>query len=388
MRNQKGIAAIMSITIAVVAAVILFAPIPEYRKGPFLCKAGGHCPQEGWYLGPSLFQKFKSRLGFGTKFPLEQEPAAQVAPSSPTDQVENWKTYTNQEFGFSFSFPSDLNYKELDERKQGGSFFVELNSPYTLNISIGKNTLDIGQFIQTTFCDQNICASLKDTESIIIDGKPARRLKPPAPIDSEAVVFKNGDYIYKISTVYNQQFQSENSKEIYNNEQKKELLNKIISNFKFLNQTDETADWKTYESKKIGYSFMYPPELEQKELDWGVLLWKPTDRKVFMNLRIQSKAFPEPVAEKQKITISWINADGSLSNNDVLFDLVKQEKTERIDSLGTSVRQYWLACGTDCGYYMALFQNGDTYYELILDAPGGQSPYQINQILSTFKFIN
>jgi hypothetical protein len=51
-------------------------------------------------------------LGLVGYLVLKQSTLSQPAPTSPTDQTVDWKTYTNTSFNYSFKYPQDWYLKE------------------------------------------------------------------------------------------------------------------------------------------------------------------------------------------------------------------------------------------------------------------------------------
>lgn len=239
MRNQKGLAAV--IAIAVVAAVILFTPIPEYRKGPFLCRAGGPCPQEGWQLGPSLFQKF-----IVTIFPFEQEPAIQVAAPSLTDQRSNnsdetadWKTYTFERTNssvpkFQINYPSVWDYREISAgdpvhinfyTSSVGKLSRQVNDTSKADDPSLPQPLNAPIEIRVTVGAVDLCPC----EDVTIAGLPAKKIMTEY---WEIVELVRDDYTFSIMRSLKDGVNVDSS---LTTEKEIEIFNNMLSTFKFTN---------------------------------------------------------------------------------------------------------------------------------------------------------
>jgi len=83
-------------------------------------------------------------------------PISQVSPSptpenpTPTpDPTANWKTYTNEKYGYTFKYPSSFDLKTAKDLEYGGSgwetvYFVPNNipSPTTKDVKIVLENID------------------------------------------------------------------------------------------------------------------------------------------------------------------------------------------------------------------------------------------------------
>lgn len=65
-----------------------------------------------------------------TAVPGVATTATSTAPMPPVDETANWKTYTNEKYGFSFEYPGGWNFSE-GTSTQGGKlvFSVDFTSP-------------------------------------------------------------------------------------------------------------------------------------------------------------------------------------------------------------------------------------------------------------------
>jgi hypothetical protein len=153
-------------------------------------------------------------------------------------------------------------------------------------------------------------------------------------------------------------------------------------------------DWKTYEDEN--FSFKYPSNLVTQNQSWGVFFWNPDNLQESMNLRKQKVPFPELIEGEAKpypeinngkeLEISLLTPNQSVVTTKSTFDIV-EDRTDEFNYSEKTLKNYWVACGNDCGYEVARFQIKDNYYQIIINVPDGK-PYLLSQILSTLKINN
>ena len=149
--------------------------------------------------------------------------------TSPTkvptvDGTENWKTYTNEEYGFSFKYPSDAQLSTSDENSR-------------INITLGKMNIACGYDYNFTVIFQGedlIKKNNINTYSFKISNKEAERNDINDRLEGCNSQISN---IYVKNTL-NPQI---NNLDIYinDNKQNKELTNQILSTFKFSDSNEE-----------------------------------------------------------------------------------------------------------------------------------------------------
>ncbi len=193
--------------------------------------------------------------------PLGWQKTTQVTnnkPPSQSDPTVNWKTYTNG--AFSFKYPSDWDAKDTDsqtivlnpktrqpqETSHDTILIYRIANPNILTISQiihrpnGSGMCCLGQFADSL---------IKKTESVKISGVEGERYYLGDGIypNDETYVLQSG-YVYNIENNGGLNFRN--------------IYNQIISTFKF---TDETANWKTYMNKDLGFNFQYPTNFSVNE---------------------------------------------------------------------------------------------------------------------------
>lgn len=186
--------------------------------------------------------------------PLSVYPS--LIPTS--DPTANWKTYTNNQYGFSISFPSDF---EINKQADNQSFIIEriLNRPgknsnflYITIITTGQNMiknniyaydpketnilLDMQIGVSKSIRPKDLLSKFwtyRRIQDVSIDGLQARSFEnnnpwefPPGTIERKMYLTK-GNMMYIIGFLYGKDL-SEN------------FFNQILSTFKFLNSSPTT----------------------------------------------------------------------------------------------------------------------------------------------------
>ena len=198
--------------------------------------------------------------------------SADVSGISATNQTSNWKTYTNAKYGFEFQYPENwvssisdsgisLTTPENAEQNKNNQSIL----PPVFDFSIGYTSND--WFIKNAKSltgkeFTNLKNFLKDTygnvAEINIDGKKAY---------STIVSTSKYDYLVYIDTGKNTYIilsipciSSEMLSPTLDPKNPKittEAKN-IMSTFKFITSTDQTANWKTYTNAQYGFELKYP----------------------------------------------------------------------------------------------------------------------------------
>lgn len=258
-----------------------------------------------------------------TQIPQPTQTSQPISTTSPQDGTTNWETYVNSNNNFSIKYPKDAKYIDVyDPRSNRPKTWIVDFELYRKSNSDALAQLFIHNF------DNLDSLSAKDyflqhQKEAIEYSKKNNVPPPPEAVEEKQIKIGNIDAYSVllnphndpiISNTYiaggNKMIMIEHFLEIVQNDPKTEehtrIFNLMISTFKFLNQIQvvDTSNWQLYTDSKFSFSFKYPPELKTQEQNWGIFLWQPTDyARQFMNIRIQSKPFPEPM-NKQKITIS------------------------------------------------------------------------------------
>lgn len=158
------------------------------------------------------------------------------------EDTANRKTYTNQEFGFSFKYPKDLKY--LIENKNQSGMIVSL-SPYEgIDAALQSLTVLVDDLHKSEKSEvpqvtprSEVWPKQRNKGVIIVDGEEGEKLAVDSrdlyPRDSwlpgfnygYSITIGHGEYIYKIeSSTVDTDLLKENEK----------LFDEIVASFKFL----------------------------------------------------------------------------------------------------------------------------------------------------------
>lgn len=211
-------------------------------------------------------------------------------PSPVINEVKDWKTYTNSEYGFEFKYPNDwiisrqptldsdgtviIGFASSDIQKNpqfkeyGGDFNIFIyNNPSSLSIK--------DYFNDKPGLGPNLIGDASGgVKNIIVDGQNGLRLYGvTGESTSDVAIFPN--FVNKKFIVI---------EDIYN----PSLIDKILSSFRLIKPTTKVIDWKTYVNNEFGFSFDYPSNdilrfQETSEYlifgvtnsDFEVWIWKP-----------------------------------------------------------------------------------------------------------------
>ncbi|MEI6040561.1 MAG: PsbP-related protein [Candidatus Berkelbacteria bacterium] len=202
---------------------------------------------------------FFAWVNFGQNKTEVATPA--VAPVKSTDTispVSGWKTYTDADYGFSFKYPSDYPLRShfngsicLDKNLPSADLNEYCQNGSGLSTSVvdskGESLVD---YVNGWQSGRGPITDYKH-DSIKIDGQDAIKVSSnPKVCDVNSKVNDTTIWTLKDNRIFTFSFNS-CSTDV-------ETFNKIISTFQFTTPVS-TADWKTYENIKDGYSFKYPP---------------------------------------------------------------------------------------------------------------------------------
>lgn len=258
-----------------------------------------------------------------------------------------------------------------------------------INVLIYKTNLGLNSFIETILCDApGICASAKEATDLTVANTPAKKIiNRPAPISSEIVTFRKGGYIFAINIGLDKSYEK-----ILSLEKKKEIFNQILSTFKFLDQnTDETANWKTYKNIAAGFQFKYPSKYQNPKLPTGpdenVQYSDGTEKQGWLVFETGKSL------NKESFNLQFFRFSGTIES------LKKEKKTpgtsksvliKRTKVAGQDAEWYTVCPPTiypdnvDTCQVQVYFIRGN--YGYFFEADRIFSENEINQILSTFRF--
>ena len=171
--------------------------------------------------------------------------------------ISDWETYSNNELGFNFKYPTDWKIEEVN----GYGLFVEGNQlkPKLSGVSASaeswRNDIPEGgrsflilytdisaqEFINRYNNEEDETSSISNQIKETMAGKPATHITAATSIGlaNEIIIFDQESH-EPILIEYND-FDP--------------IHKQILSTFKF---TDEMADWQTYTNNEYGFTFNYP----------------------------------------------------------------------------------------------------------------------------------
>ncbi len=208
-----------------------------------------------------------------------QAPVVSATPTGTTDPTTDWKTYINTTYGYSIKHPQDYEEREDFDRPANskttnlGLFNPNIGSVYiteTKNLGFGhtpKNYTNIKNFVSGFFNIKNgfiepehiaydifsdIRYRISKFEEILVDGKPGVRFIAHVVEDQGASSELDVDMAFielpskKVLVIYG---------ELGNFTLKADIVNQILSTFKFLEATPSTSPTPTLKPSPTPLSY-------------------------------------------------------------------------------------------------------------------------------------
>ncbi len=203
--------------------------------------------------------------------PSATPSAGSLAVLTQADPTANWKTVSNK--FWTFKVPQTLNYVECNPESYdqvliglptaaGGLF--NKDKVMTCNFDVNGELLtldrnldnsDYNIVVPTTNTDPKLDPVVANSQIITVDGVKATLQQETTsmgqfPGTRYKVYIHQSNYMDVIT---------------FNDINQKNLLDQILSTFKFTSQkqTDSTASWKTYSDSTYGFEFQYPSKYIQ-----------------------------------------------------------------------------------------------------------------------------
>lgn len=196
-----------------------------------------------------------------TSTPADASPV----PTGDTETA-NWKTYTNQKYGYSVKYPINLL---VNESETSYDQYVEftLGRDATGNAYLANYTVTVAKdsFLAKDAASVNFLSA--DWTSAFYNMNAGDTKTAAAvtfkKLPDETVAGQNAVVIQVVATGSNQKrYLLKNNGHVYmiSDFSNSADSQNFLSSFKFLdkNQTDEAAKWKTYGDVTFKYSFKYP----------------------------------------------------------------------------------------------------------------------------------
>lgn len=190
----------------------------------------------------------------GTVQPKKLSPISTENQPENTDiDIKDWKTYSNEQYGFEFKYPDSWNPKE-NVNTELQIYSVALNQPEISanpKISFTKNPGGVGyEFLKF---------NLSGTVNVGGVSTQKESFEPTSEFSFSNCNSKNSEGFrinlnkdnneYEIWATYCQSEENFDAN----------IFDQILSTFKFI-EKDETADWKTYRNEEYGFELKYPQD--------------------------------------------------------------------------------------------------------------------------------
>ncbi len=305
------------------------------------------------------------------------------------EPTENWKTYSNTEYGFEFKYPESWT-KKNDDKKNILVWSGKENSAVTesdiFNVVIMPDSAHSTLKNLKDECEINCHDPRKEikqgtSEIVFVDipfcctGDPgmyamAYALNPEKKLELGFSIISSGE--------------AEKSYKTYTASQ---VMDLIISTFKFT-EVAAPSDWKTYSNAEYGFEFKYPETWERKnENKINEALWQGRPGELSSKIDIMSlKIIPN---SKNTSLEHLKNIECEYGCNDTVREIKK-------DSLNIIVIEDPFCCSGDPGMITKItLLNKETKLEIqiTIDSTGSDKLYKsysagqvADLLISTFKF--
>ena len=288
------------------------------------------------------------------------------------DETAGWKTYVNTKYYYQIKVPQDFYNKAkpdgwIDNSADDSIWFSRGHQWYAM---IDYPSYGFPSDIETRLENSNFK----------IGGIPAVKIYEkgrPQAYNANRIYFKIGGKLFLITTLAD--IDDENN---INAENVEKICNQILSTFELIKPTDKavTANWKTYANHQYGFELKYPDDFVptvdnySKEFVWLKRKSQPEISEPFIaigqekyTLLFQGTWTPVPYSQAGNAKI--ISSENVIIN-DILFSKDLWSIMHGIDNV--------ISYNTN--------HNGK-YYTIYRDTSSPDDAVILDQILSTFKFI-
>ena len=306
------------------------------------------------------------------------------------DPTANWKTYTNDQYGFSFKYPSDWilntnanglvsvsNTTKVDPKLSDLENFADGNNGsigFMIQKSANPNLLSTRVWFSEYFKD-GFSSKPESDEDITFSGRSGVRIALADMGVNIITYVPDGTNIIVISHQKADKFTA--------------IYNQILSTFKFTDTTSvNTSDWKTYTNDQYGFSVQYPSDWETLPFSQSgtpshpemiISSTNPTgflyDGSVWIGIYDNEQAFfasEKATTFEQYLTNLAMDGSESTYEQNVTLGGIK---AYTVDYPGITVDEYIMA-----------EKDGKLYYINTEDPSDLKTAAVFNHVVSTFKF--
>lgn len=196
-----------------------------------------------------------SALGlFSYLFLKKKSEQKTVQPSQIAQpKEEEWSTYTNQQIGFSFEYPSDWTYEE--------STFPQVKWE---NIKVSFKPVDFVVEVNPSASLAVLTHALEGYEKVLeesvkIGGVQAKKYTWQTTAKGEELYGDKYKIVYVKFTHNSAQYTVYLKYKTVDESSQLKKFDHILGSFKFLEETSEAPEgWTKYINKEIGYTLFYP----------------------------------------------------------------------------------------------------------------------------------
>lgn len=295
-------------------------------------------------------------------------PTVQPLPTATTNPITNWKVYRNEDFGFEIKIPSSWP----DQIEEASDLIrIKATDESYLEITYEQNTLELSDYLiqkdteaSTAWEGQPSKEVIKAEENQIAGYESIRREEKwlAAGFSTTVIYLKAEDKIYTFSII--PVSESAAGSEVSNN------IGNILTTFKFLKWSD-TSKWKVWND---------PNEFQLKY---------PSSVKVGHVNQTTNVTFEYG---NREVTLTFSHIDNKTTITSPCTGTCDQQKQIEV-TLGTetlSATQISPNNNDDYTFQIQKQYPGTTQKEYVLinvTYPGEIRLYEVNQILSTFTFL-